>query len=251
MPTVGCWRLGLCVSKESLKVIFNREVYTRGLSFQVMPRKTFLFALTLEASAPKAQDEFQPQHVLLVSGRVTGQGVLLDPPTPLQASLRLPEPGPYTLRLQTEKGVREVPFATHTAIVMPNHDERTEHFHAIPAFAPQAVEQFVFTVSDPGALKALEVRRGGVSLARLEAGVRPQAVPSLQLREEGESLILSWNSAAYRYVSVAHLGPERTTLALWQEGGSARVSIRGLPGGGVFEVVLSDGINTLHQEIKR
>ncbi|HEU4741036.1 MAG TPA: M66 family metalloprotease [Meiothermus sp.] len=205
----------------------------------------------LEASPPQAQTEPQLQNVLLVSGRVTAQGVVLDPPTPMQAPLSLPKPGPYTLRLQTEKGVREVPFATYTAIVMPNHDEHTGHFQAMPAFTPQTLEQFVFSVSDPGALKALEVRRGGASLARLEAGVKLQTAPNLQLREEGESLFLSWNSAAYRHLSVAHLEAQRTTLALWQEGGSVRVSTRGLPAGGVFEVVLSDGINTLRQEIKR
>ncbi|ADH64513.1 hypothetical protein Mesil_2666 [Allomeiothermus silvanus DSM 9946] len=134
---------------------------------------------------------------------------------------------------------------------MPNHDEHTGHFQAMPASAPQTLEQFVFTVADPGVLKALEVRRGGVSLARLEAGVKLQTASNLQLREEGESLFLSWNSVAYHHLSVAHLGAQRTTLALWQEGGSVRVSTRGLPAGGVFEVVLSDGINTLRQEIKR
>lgn len=205
----------------------------------------------LETSPPQAQTEPQLQNVLLVSGRVTAQGVVLDPPTPMQAPLSLPKPGPYTLRLQTEKGMREIPFATQTAIVMPNHDEHSGHFQAMPASAPQTLEQFVFTVADPGVLKALEVRRGEVSLARLEAGVKLQTASNLQLREEGESLFLSWNSVAYRYLSVAHLGAQRTTLALWQEGGSVRVSTRGLPAGGVFEVVLSDGINSLRQKIKR
>ncbi|MER3555745.1 MAG: hypothetical protein C4331_15775 [Meiothermus sp.] len=64
-------------------------------------------------------------------------------------------------------------------------------------------------------------------------------------------LNLKWDSSAYAFASVAHLGSERTTLGLWLGGGQAALSVQGLPMGGKFEVSLSDGVDSQRLEFAR
>lgn len=197
----------------------------------------------LENNPPQAQSLSAVQNVLLVSGRV-GNGVLqLNPLQRIRAVPDRPQPGPYTLRLETASGSQEIPFsavkveAPHGPGTDPSRNFEEEHFS--------------FSIPDPGMVTGLEVRGAGRSLLQRVAGLRPQSAPSVSLSEAGGSLSLEWDSAAYPYASVAHLGTERTTLGLWLQGGQARLSAQGLPAGGRFEVALSDGVNSVRLEFSR
>lgn len=197
----------------------------------------------LETNSPQAQSLSAVQEVLLVSGRLSNGQLELNPLQVVQAMPSWPKPGPYTLRLQTGAGLQEIPFSTQ--VVEAPHG---------PGQDPSATwreEQFSFSIPNPGVIEGLEVRSAGRSLFQRAAGIQPQSLPSLSLSEQTGSLSLKWDNAVYPYASLAHLGRERTTLGLWLQGGQAQLSTQGLPSGGKFEVVLSDGLNSKRFEVAR
>lgn len=197
----------------------------------------------LEKNPPKAQSLSQPQEVLLVSGRIRGGLLELNPLQRVQAVPSLPQPGVYTLRLETALGLQEIPFST----------VKVEAPHG-PGTDPSAAwseEHFSFSLPSPGNIVGLEVRSAGRSLFQRSAGITSQSVPRVSLSEANGLLNLKWDSSAYAFASVAHLGSERTTLGLWLGGGQAALSVQGLPMGGKFEVSLSDGVNSQRLEFAR
>lgn len=197
----------------------------------------------LENNPPQAQSLVVAQEVLLVSGKVHKGELWLNPLQRVWAVPDPPQPGPYTLRLETPAGLREISFSS-VPLEAP-HGPGTD---PDPGFAE---EHFSFSIPNPGAVMGLEVRSGSRSLLQRAVGLRPQSAPGVSLGETNGVLSLKWDSASYPYASVAHLGAERTTLGLWLRGGSAQISTQGLLVGGRFEVVLSDGVNSVRLKFPR
>ncbi|GAB5602887.1 hypothetical protein FJNA_14120 [Thermus sp. FJN-A] len=168
----------------------------------------------LERNPPSPQS--LPEEGLLFSGRISGDQVIFNPP------LRLPvapegRPSPYRLRVDG----REYP------VYVLEDSEGILHFQARVPLGPWA---------------RVALYREGVLLGEVTGGVRPQAEPRVDLREEGGFLVVRWTG--YPFLSLFHVAEDgsRTTLGLWRRGGEARFSLEGLPPGGAFEVQLSDGL---------
>lgn len=201
----------------------------------------------LEARPPSVQSHSQgaAQEVLLLSGRIRGGRVELNPIVQMHAVPEPPLPGSYRMRLDTEGGLVEVAFQT----------ERVAAPHG-PGQPPQEAwseEHFSFSLPNPGAVRGLEVTQAGRRLFQRTSAprVQGQRAPKVGLLEQSGSITLSWDHRAYPHATLAHLGSQRTTLGLWLQGGIATLSTEGLEAGGRLEVTLSDGINSIRQEFAR
>jgi hypothetical protein len=73
----------------------------------------------------------------------------------------------------------------------------------------------------------------------------------VQVTEKNGTLQLSWDAARYPYLTVTHVGTQRSTLAQDLQGGSASLPMANVPAGGSFEFSLSDGLNTLRVPLAR
>ncbi|MDX2008204.1 MAG: peptidase M66, partial [Meiothermus sp.] len=194
----------------------------------------------LENNPPTAARVLMAQTsstALLVRGSIRGGQVSLEPLMRLQAPVSPPQSGPYRLRLQTASGPREVSFST--SVVAAPHG-------AGVAFGGAPEEHFSFTLPDAGEVTGLEIARGSLPLFSRQLGLRPMSTddPGLRLSESGGFAQLYWSPSVFPYAAVAHLGPQRTSLALNLTGGEGRLETSDLPAGGQLEVVLSDGINS-------
>ena len=184
------------------------------------------------ASREAALDVTPPQEVLLVSGEIDGQGLRLHPLKSATGTPRPPAPGNYLLRITTvQGGVIEQPFATKEL------DHRPQH------------ERFGFTLPHPGSIASIEVLRDGQVLGRREPRARALAATGdvatpLTAVEQAGSLKITWDASRHPYLTVAHVGAGRSTLAVEAQGGSVTLPLAGLPAGGSFEFGLSDGLNT-------
>lgn len=211
------------------------------------PSRSGLAPVGLEARSSTVQSQglWVAQEVLLVSGRIRGGEVILDPMVKMKAIPQQPQPGPYRLRLDAAGGRVDISFQT----------ERVEAPHG-PGQPPNeswSEEHFSLLLPDLGPLRQIEVLREGRSVYRRDLHLTRQSTddPAVYLVERGGSLTLTWRPLVFPYASVAHLGQERTTLALWLTGGEARLPTLGLPSGGRWEVALSDGFNTQRLEFAR
>lgn len=179
-----------------------------------------------------ALDVTPAQDILLVSGEIDAQGLRLHPLKSASGTPRLPAPGAYVVRITTAQGgVIEQSFASREL------DHRPQH------------ERFGFTMPHPGSIAKIEVLRDGRVLAQREPRARALAAPgesatALTFTELGGSLKVTWDAARHAYLTVAHVGASRTTLAVEAQGGSVTVPLTGVPAGGSFEFGLSDGLNT-------
>ncbi len=183
-----------------------------------------------------------PQELMLISGDIESGGVAaLSPLKSLFGRARLPQDGPYTLRLVTAGGVVEYRFGVKEI----DHDPTRQRFS--------------FTIPHPGIIESASIVRDGVVMMQSEgkAANRAQALragsdrPQVQVSEQGRVLRLSWDAARYPYLTVTHVGSERAALALDLEGGTASLPIEKLPAGGSFEFSLSDGLNTVRLQQAR
>lgn len=201
----------------------------------------------LEARPPGVQSQSLgvAQEVLLISGRIRGDRVELNPIARVHAVLEPPRPGAYRLRLDTQGGVVEVAFQAEPV--------EAPHGPGQPPESTWPEAHFSFSLPYPGVVRGLEVTQAGRPLLQRTAAPRVQGqhAPYVRLLEQGSAVSLSWDSSAYPYASLAHLGSRRTTLGLWLQGGEATLSTLGLEAGGRFEVTLSDGINSERQEFAR
>jgi hypothetical protein len=79
-----------------------------------------------------------------------------------------------------------------------------------------------------------------------------EAVP-LQLKESSGQLNLAWDARTSPFATVTWVGPtgQRMTLAQDLRGGAAQIATSELPAGGSFEVILSDGLNSTRQSLRR
>ena len=133
---------------------------------------------------------------------------------------------------------------------------RTIAFTATPLpDLPAGYRHFSFTVPASEELTSAEVRIPGGRVSRratsgslasrtraLEASTQTGKVVT---RESGGVLHLEWDAQTHPFVNVFHQGASRTTLALNLRGGSADLSLAGLPAGGQFVVHYSDGLNAV------
>ena len=181
------------------------------------------------------QSAAQANDLVLVTGRITAEGVSFAPVHRARGVAPVVASGAYRLRVRAASGATfEVPF------------DAAEVDHAVPS-----EQHFFVALPSPGALAGLEVASAGVVLPqRADSRVRPQgqagvrAAPSIQWRESGTRLEVTWDASATRYLSVTHqAGGARMTLAVNVTGGHAVLDAGGLPRGGEFEFSLSDGLN--------
>jgi hypothetical protein len=170
---------------------------------------------------------------LVVSGEVDGQGVRVNPLKSTLGTPRLPDAGPYLLRIVTQAGaVTEQRFATREV----DHDGGRERFG--------------FTIAHPGPIDRLEVVRDGrvvhqrAARARTLAAAPSAAAPTVQASEQGGVLDVRWDAARHAYLTVTHVGAVRTVIAVDLTGGVATLPTATLPAGGHFEFGFSDGLNT-------
>lgn len=168
----------------------------------------------LEANPPSPQS--LPEEGLLFSGRILGDQAVFNPPVRLAVD---PEgnPSPYVLQVDG----KEYP------VYVLEDSEGVVHFQAkVPV----------------GPFGHVALYREGRLLAEVSGGVRPQAEPQVDLREEGGFLVVRWTG--YPFLSLFHVAEDgtRTALGLWHRGGESRFALEGLPQGGAFEVQLSDGL---------
>lgn len=196
-----------------------------------------------EAASEGSTASEAAQELLLVSGQIVdGKTVEVSPLKSLQGRGRPPQAGPYTLRVTTARGLVE------------------HRFDLKPIDHATTVQRFGFTIPNPGAIVGLAVLKDGVTLyqsvSRAASAGSPnagtaqiQSAPAgasrVRAAEEGGVLRLSWDASAYPYLTVTHVGAQRTTLAQDLQGGQAALPVDSLPAGGHFEFGLSDGINTV------
>jgi len=184
-----------------------------------------------------------PQELLLVSGQIEAGRAELTPLKSLFGEPRLPQAGPYLLRIVTAQGVVEYPFATR------------QLDHVV------AAQHFGFTIPHPGQVFSMVIVKDGQTLMQTQARAATAASAStttttqteraasagaqLQVNEQAGVLRLNWDHARYPYLTVTHLGAQRSTLAQDLQGGSASLPVAALPAGGAYEFSLSDGLNSV------
>jgi hypothetical protein len=182
------------------------------------------------------------QELLVVSGEVDARGVRLNPIKTTVGTPRAPEEGPYLLRITTQSGaVIEQPFASRELDHMADR------------------QRFGFTIAHPGAIERIEILRDGRVVQQRAARARPlagaaaaaPAVPTVQASEQAGALTVRWDATRHPYLTVTHVAPMRTVIALDVQGGTATLPTVALPAGGQFEFGLSDGLNAERVVVQR
>jgi hypothetical protein len=184
-----------------------------------------------QASAQAAAGDGE---LVLLSGRLSADGVRFDPVRRGRGQAPLAVEGLYRLRVRTAAGGS---FEAAFDPVPVDHAEPGEY-------------HFFVAIPSPGALAGIDVHRAGElvperadSLARAQRQAGAKGAPAVQWSETGGRLDLAWDAASFRFASVAHVaGGARTTLALNRTGGSMALDVAALPRGGEFEISLSDGL---------
>jgi Peptidase M66 len=206
-------------------------------------RKMQVFVTPTSAQAKQAAAAVAagPQELLLVSGTIGGGKAEMGPAKSMFGEVRLPQDGPYTLRVTTAQGTVDYRFTADQL----DHDSAAQHF--------------AFTIPHPGAIASIQIVKDGATLMQTQAqpASTAQALratsekPQVQVAEQGGELRLTWDAAKYPYLTVTHVGAQRSTLAQDLQGGTASLPAAGLPAGGSFEFSLSDGLNTTRAVVKR
>jgi hypothetical protein len=164
----------------------------------------------------------RPVDALLLGGRVTSEEIQLFPLHRVRAAPSAPVKSDTQLELVTITG----------------------HSVRVPVELAAAGEDdalhFVAVVPDPGALTKVRLAWRGL-VASSEAPPVPLEVTSKVTRVDAQTVRVRWSGAPW--AAVAHLGDERTTLALQATGGEVLVRHDGLRGGSM-EVSLSDGVRS-------
>jgi hypothetical protein len=177
----------------------------------------------------------QAGELVLVTGRITADGVSFAPVQRARGVAPVVASGAYRLRVLAASGATfEIPF------------DAVEVDHAVPS-----EKHFFVTLPSPGALAGLEAAIAGAVLpqsadsrVRLQGQAGVRAAPSIQWHESGTRLEVTWDASSTRYLSVTHQGGgARIALAVNVTGGHAVLDAGALPRGGELEFSLSDGLN--------
>jgi hypothetical protein len=119
------------------------------------------------------------------------------------------------------------------------------------ADTPETEAHFIAKLEDLGPLARIDVLEGGRLIASHVPAFVPEA-PRFEVRAvDKNTLSLTWDSRRWPYAAIAHLGDERTTLALGLTGGAQLIHTDGLPEGGQLEVSLSDGPDSVSAIVTR
>jgi Peptidase M66 len=189
-----------------------------------------------------------PQDLLLISGQIAAGKAQLQPIKSFYGEPKLLPDGPYTLRIVTAtQGTLEYRFASKVL----DHDSTQQHFgFSIPypgeilsmsIVKDGAVMMQTAAKASTAATAADKTASSGVAKTQTAANAKPQ----VQITEQGGMLRLVWDHVTYPYLTVTHVGAQRSNLAQDLEGGSATLPISQLPPGGSYEFSLSDGINAV------
>ena len=182
------------------------------------------------------------REVLLVSGEIGAAGTTLNPVKSFVGHTATAAAGSHVLRVVTAAGTTDYAFTP----MQLDHDAKTTHFSlAIP---------------NTGAVQSVTVLQSGHTLVQRSAGSDRMTVQSagreaapLQLKEAAGQMAVTWDARTSAYATVTWVGAngQRVTLAQDLRGGSAQVATGELPAGGSFEVILSDGLNSTRQSVRR
>ncbi|MDO8179575.1 MAG: IPT/TIG domain-containing protein [Undibacterium sp.] len=180
-------------------------------------------------------------ELMEIAGEIDAQGVRFQP---VFGSFGQPShaQGEYQLRLQLSDGSQVLEAFSAVKVA----DSQGARWHFKLKLHRPALE-----------ITRMEVLKAGqvlpISQAKLTAAAQRTGDPgpSLLWQESGDQLQLSWNDSRYRYLSVSHVGNTTTLLARQLQGGKAQLSIASLSGGGEWQLVLSDGLNTRLMRVKR
>lgn len=225
--------------------VFSDYNYTVMQAWLYPGNKTLKAAALSTASSSSATQapSGEPREVLLVSGEIGSAGATLNPVKSFVGRVDSAASGVYVLRVVTATGTADYAFVP----LQLDHDAKTQHFSlAIPNTG--AVQSL--TVLNQG--KTLVQRAaGGSDKASVQSAAR-EAAP-LQVKEAAGQATVTWDARTNAYATLTWVGPtgQRVTLAQDLRGGSAQVSTAELPAGGSFEVILSDGLNSTRQNLRR
>ncbi len=177
------------------------------------------------------------EPVLLVWGRITAGGAVLEPAFELEAPARLPaQPGPYRLEGLDQRGA--VLFSISFAGAPVDHGSL-------------AARQFAFTIPSRLAradrLDRLRLSGGGVAAVMTSVATPhrtpPERTPAFSLREQGTGVFFRWDQARHRMVIVRD-ARTREVLSFARGGaGSVRTGAREL------ELLFSDGVRTTERRV--
>lgn len=184
------------------------------------------------AAAPAAE-----QEMLLLSGTVSADGqVSWRPGRRYQGVYHAAEAAGASLRVTSLDGsVRSYPVAL---LALSDQSGRRAFMLGVPYASTAARVELL----DAGG-RTLGVQTTQAT-ARSQATAASTSGPNVSATERGGKLAVTWNAAAYPYLTVSHvLNGARTTFAVNQVGGHTELSTRELAAGGSFEFALSDGLN--------
>jgi PKD repeat protein len=172
---------------------------------------------------------------LVVSGSFSRGRAVLNPVYRVTAAVRVAEPSSRALRVRFADGrERLVPVRAHEI-----------------ADLPEGEEHFVAQLEDLGPLAGVELLENGQAVAtRVPLRIPEQARFEVH-RVAKDVISLTWDAKRWPHAAVAHLGEQRTTLALGLTGGSWLIHTERLPEGGELEVSLSDGDDSAVGRIAR
>lgn len=210
---------------------------------QAQLRLKSLAVPTAAISKPEASSA-EPGDMLMLHGVIDGSQVNLRPLKRFHGALpadAATAPSGYKLRLTAGNRVSvfELPLQTL--------DHGTTQF-------------FNLAIPNPGPLQRIEILRNDQVLldraapgksASDSAGQASFSAPDVDVSERKGQLVLRWDHKTYPYLTVKHMGSEISVLTLDAEGGSAKLSTAGLPAGGSFEFVLSNGFHTVRVQKPR
>lgn len=175
------------------------------------------------AWGPTPPQAMQLEPSLVVSATVTGAEVVLHPLVAAHAARTQVSDSGWHVRLSSQKETKTFPLRASEA-----SEGLSTHLLGI-----------VEAMDD---VRLVELLRGQVVIAREAA--RPVALEDLRVtRVDARRVRVRWDSNRAPWLSVAHLGVERTTLTLRASGGDVVVPHDGLAGG-ELELSASSGVAT-------
>ncbi len=197
---------------------------------------------TAAAVAGGESSSGEPREVLLVSGEIGAAGTTLNPVKSFVGRVATATSGAYVLRVVTAAGSTDYAF---TPLVL-DHDAKTTHFS--------------LSIPNPGAVQSLTVLQQGRTLVQRTSGSDRMSTQStgreaapLAVKEANGQAAVTWDARTNTYATLTWVGAngQRVTIAQDLRGGSAQVATSELPAGGSFEVILSDGLNSTRQSVRR
>ncbi|MEO5686629.1 MAG: peptidase inhibitor family I36 protein [Burkholderiaceae bacterium] len=203
-------------------------------------------ALSAGGSDATATPAGEPREVLLVSGEIGAAGTTLNPVKSFVGRVATAGSGTYVLRVVTAGGTTDYSFTP----LQLDHDAKTQHFGlVIPNTGP--VVSVTVLLQGKTLTQARAASAGSGDKATVQSTAR-ESVP-LQLKEAAGQLSLTWDVRASAFATLTWVSAagQRMTLAQDLRGGSAQISTAELPAGGTFEVILSDGLNSTRQSVRR